>query len=142
MVTVKVRAFREDDRGSVIALWEAAGLLRPWNNPDLDIDRKVAHDPDGFLIGEIEGMIVAAAMVGYDGHRGWVNYLAVEPLQEREGIGRTMMTAAEQHLLARGCPKLNIQVRDSNTDAIAFYERIGFSRDEVISLGKRLIPDD
>jgi ribosomal protein S18 acetylase RimI-like enzyme len=139
---MKVRDFREDDRGSVIALWETAGLLRPWNNPDLDIDRKMAEDPDGFLVGEAEGVIVATAMVGYDGHRGWVNYLAVDPLQERAGIGRLMMTAAEHHLLARGCPKLNVQVRGANTDAIAFYERIGFRRDDVISLGRRLIPDD
>ena len=142
MGTVKVRAFREEDRRSVIALWETAGLTRPWNNPDLDIDRKIAHDPEGFLVGEIDGLMVATAMVGYDGHRGWVNYLAVDPLQERAGIGRAMMVAAEHHLLGLGCPKLNVQVRGQNTDAIAFYERIGFARDDVVSFGKRLIPDD
>ncbi len=138
---LEVRQFVEADRAAVITLWETCDLLRPWNDPDRDIDRKIAHDPDGFLIGESGGRIVAAAMAGYDGHRGWINYLAVDPEIGGSGIGRTMMEAAESHLLGLGCPKINIQVRGSNADAIAFYERIGFSRDDVVNLGKRLIPD-
>jgi len=138
---LEVRQFVETDRAAVITLWETCGLLRPWNDPDRDIDRKIARDPDGFLIGESGGRIVAAAMAGYDGHRGWINYLAVDPGVGGSGIGRTMMEAAENHLLELGCPKINIQVRGSNADAIAFYERIGFSSDDVVSLGKRLIPD-
>ncbi len=138
---LEVRQFVEADRAAVITLWETCGLLRPWNDPNRDIDRKIARDPDGFLIGESGGRIVATAMVGYDGHRGWVNYLAVDPAVGGSGIGRTMIEVAENHLLELGCPKLNIQARGSNADAIAFYERIGFSRDDVVNLGKRLIPD-
>jgi len=138
---LEVRRFAEADRAAVITLWETCDLLRPWNDPNRDIDRKIARDPYGFLIGESGGRIVAAAMVGYDGHRGWINYLAVDPAVGGSGIGRTMMEAAENHLLELGCPKINIQVRGSNADAIAFYEGIGFSPDDVVSLGKRLVPD-
>ena len=80
-------------------------------------------------------------MVGYEGHRGWINYLAVDPSKRRQGIGQQMMKAAEQHLNEQGCPKINLQVRSSNLEVIAFYESLGFSRDEVISLGKRLCDD-
>jgi ribosomal protein S18 acetylase RimI-like enzyme len=139
---LEIRRFVEADRTAVIALWEACGLLRSWNDPDRDIDRKIDRDPDGFLIGESAGRIVAAAMAGYDGHRGWVNYLAVDPEFGDSGIGRTMMESIEKHLIELGCPKINIQVRGSNAAAIAFYERIGFSRDDVVNLGKRLIPDE
>jgi ribosomal protein S18 acetylase RimI-like enzyme len=139
---LEIRKYTEADRTAVIALWETCGLLRPWNDPGRDIDRKVARDLDGFLVGESDGTIVATAMVGYDGHRGWVYYLAVDPEFGGSGIGRTMMESAESHLLELGCPKINIQIRGSNADAIAFYERIGFSRDDVLSLGKRLIPDE
>lgn len=138
---LEIRQFIETDRAAVIALWEACGLLRSWNDPDRDIDRKVTRDPEGFLIGESEGRLVAAAMAGYDGHRGWINYLAVHPEVGGSGFGRTMMEAAERHLVDLGCPKINIQVRGSNAAAIAFYEQIGFSHDDVVSLGKRLIPD-
>jgi ribosomal protein S18 acetylase RimI-like enzyme len=138
---LEIRQFAETDRAAVVRLWEACGLLRPWNDPDRDIDRKIARDPEGFLIGESEGRLVAAAMAGYDGHRGWVNYLAVHPDAGGSGFGRKMMEAAEKHLVELGCPKINTQVRGSNSDAITFYEQIGFSHDDVVSLGKRLIPD-
>ncbi len=139
---LQVRTFDEADRHEVVALWQACDLLRPWNDPDRDIDRKASHDPDGFLIGEVDGRIVAVAMAGYDGHRGWVNYLAVHPDLRGDGIGRTMMQAAEERLARLGCPKINTQVRGSNEDAIAFYEQVGFSRDDVVSLGRRLVPDE
>jgi len=138
---LEIRQFVETDRATVVTLWEACGLLRSWNDPDRDIDRKIARDPEGFLIGESEGRLVAAAMAGYDGHRGWINYLAVHPEVGGSGFGRTMMEAAENHLIELGCPKINIQIRGSNTGAIAFYKKIGFSHDDVVSLGKRLIPD-
>jgi len=147
----EVRRFGEDDRAAVIDLWTRCGLTRPWNDPDLDIDRKVAHDgallvavaPDGAGDAErAEETIVGTVMVGYDGHRGWVNYLAVDPADRRGGVGRRLMDAAEQHLRLLGCPKLNLQIRDGNLHAIAFYESLGFAHDAVRSMGKRLVEDD
>ena len=137
-----LRPFREADRAAVIGLWERCDLLRPWNDPHRDIDRKLADDPTGLVVAEIDGGVAAAMMVGYDGHRGWVNYLAVDPEVRGHGLGRTMMGHAERWLLDQGCPKLNIQVRASNSDVLAFYESLGYVVDAAVSLGKRLIPDD
>ena len=139
---MKVRAFRRGDADVVVALWERCGLTRSWNDPRQDIDRKLAVADDGFLIGELDGTVMATVMVGYDGHRGWVNYLAVDPSARGEGNGRDMMAAAEQWLVSRGCPKLNLQVRSTNAQAVAFYDSLGFVRDDVLSLGKRLMVDD
>ena len=94
-----------------------------------------------FLVGFEDGRVIASVMAGYDGHRGWINYLAVDPDHQRGGHGREIMQHAERLLLAAGCPKINLQIRNDNLAAIAFYERIGFQRDEVVSFGKRLIPD-
>ena len=140
---MEIRRFAEPDRTAVVALWEAAGLTRPWNDPDRDIDRKLAHDPDGFLVGEIDVAIVASAMYGYDGHRGSVFYLAVHPDRQSEGIGRTLMEHIERHLLGIGCPKINVMIRESNAAALGFYEQLGYGPgDGAVGLGKRLIPDD
>jgi len=139
---MKIRRFTEADRADIVALWQACGLLRSWNDPNADIDRKVAHDPVGFIVGEVADRIVASAMAGYDGHRGCINYLAVNPDFQRTGMGRSIMEAAEEFLLGLGCPKINVQIRGSNQSAVAFYQRIGFSTDDVIGLGKRLIPDN
>lgn len=126
----------------MIALWDAAGLLRPWNDPDRDIDRKLSLDDELFLVGERDtGELVAVAMVGYDGHRGWVNYLGVDPTHQGLGLGRAMMREAERRLLALGCPKLNLQVRSGNASVLAFYRALGYEIDETVSLGKRLIVD-
>jgi GNAT superfamily N-acetyltransferase/SAM-dependent methyltransferase len=125
----------------LIALWQAAGVLRPWNDPRLDIERARSWQQDLFLVGECEGILVASAMGGYDGHRGWVYYLAVLPEQQRRGHARALMAELERRLLLRGCPKLNLQVRADNTDALAFYERLGYGFDGVVAMGKRLIVD-
>jgi len=135
---VKIRSFHADDARAVIALWRACDLTRPWNDPAKDIDRKVAVADDLFLVGEVEGVVVASAMAGYDGHRGWINYLAVHPDHQRGGFARELMDEAERRLRARGCPKINLQVRASNAAALAFYDRIGFATDDVVSMGKRL----
>ena len=143
---LRVRTFGPDDERHVTALWEACGLTRPWNDPNRDIARRLAIDDGLFLVGEIvsagERRIVASAMGGYEGHRGWVNYLAVSPDHRGRGHARTLMAELEARLLARGCPKINLQVREENTAALAFYERLGFAVDRSVSLGKRLIPDD
>ncbi|MFN8091955.1 MAG: GNAT family acetyltransferase [Vicinamibacteria bacterium] len=137
-----IRPFVEADEAAVVDLWRRCGLLRPWNDPKRDIARKLTTQRELFLVGEEDGRIVAAAMAGYDGHRGWVNYLAVDPERRGQGLGRRMMETIERELAARGCPKLNLQVRRTNPDVIAFYEALGYVVDDVVSLGKRLVRDE
>jgi ribosomal protein S18 acetylase RimI-like enzyme len=138
---VLIQPYTPKYESEVIALWERCNLTRPVNDPQKDIRRKMKVNPELFLIGLIDGKVVATAMGGYEGHRGWVNYLGVEPALQKKGLGRQIMLALEKKLLEKGCPKLNLQVRSDNTEALKFYERIGYKQDEVISMGKRLIPD-
>lgn len=136
-----IRPFAEADRADLIALWQACALLRPWNDPQADIDRKLRQQADGLLIAERDGQLIGSVMTGYDGHRGWVNYLAVAPDCRWQGVGRALMNAAEHWLRQQGCAKLNLQLRQGNHDAASFYEQIGFVRDALDSYGKRLIVD-
>jgi len=137
-----MRRFEPTDRDRVVELWADSGLLRPWNDPDKDIARKLAVQRDGFLVAtDRVGKIVGSVMAGYDGHRGWVNYIAVDPAYRLRGIGRILMRAAEDWLIEQGCPKLNLQLRDVNDDAALFYERLGYRRDAVYSYGRRLAAD-
>jgi ribosomal protein S18 acetylase RimI-like enzyme len=138
---MNIRPFALADTDAVIELWTEAGLVRPWNDPRKDIERKLTVQPELFLVGESDGTIVAAAMVGYDGHRGWVNYLAVA--QESRGLdyGRAMMHEAERLLTDLGCPKLSLQIRSDNVEVRAFYEHLGYTQDAAVSYGKRLIAD-
>ena len=138
---MQVRGYQDSDEASVVRLWTECGLVRPWNDPRKDIRRKLAVRPDLFLVGELDGTVVGTVMAGYDGHRGWVNYLGVDPACRRQGLGRALMAEAERLLRQAGCPKINLQVRTGNTDAIEFYRRIGFAIDDVVSLGKRLEHD-
>lgn len=130
------------DEAAVIALWRACGLLRPWNDPEKDILRKRAVQPELFLIAEQNGALVGTAMAGYDGHRGWVNYLAVAPERRGQGLGGALMAEAERRLTALGCPKVNVQIRADNAAVHGFYTRLGYGRDEVVSFGKRLLCDE
>lgn len=136
-----IRPFQSADEDAVISLWQACGLVVPQNNPKRDIARKLRVNPEWFLVGELDGKVIAACMAGYEGHRGWINYLAVHPDHQRQGFARELMQHAEGLLRAAGCPKINLQVRSTNTAVIAFYESIGFSVDPVISMGKRLEHD-
>jgi GNAT superfamily N-acetyltransferase len=136
-----VRRYRQSDRDGVVSLWSRCGLLRPWNDPRRDIERKLAHDRGGLLVLEADGCLAGSVMAGYDGHRGWVNYLAVDPAWQGLGFGRLLMEEAEQWLLALGCPKVNLQVRTSNEHVIAFYRHLGYGTDDVVSMGKRLLDD-
>ena len=138
---MELRPFSPADEGAVIELWQRCALTRPWNDPRKDIQRKLTTQPELFLVGELEGTVVATVMAGYDGHRGWVNYLAVAPEHRTRGYGRLLMQQIEERLTAMGCPKLNVQVRASNKEVLAFYRKIGYVADEAVSLGKRLIPD-
>lgn len=136
-----IRAFEQADGPAVIALWRACALTRPWNDPARDIARKLSVQRELFLVGLSDGVLMASVMAGYDGHRGWVNYLAVHPDWRRQRHGEALMQAVEQRLLALGCPKLNLQVRSTNTGVLDFYRALGYLQDDVVSLGKRLIPD-
>ena len=139
---MKVREFKIKDQEAVIELWKKCNLVVPWNNPVKDIQRKIKVAPDLFLVGEISGAVVASVMGGYDGHRGWINYLAVSPEHQRKGYGRMIMENAESLIKQKGCPKINPQVRASNKDVIEFYEAIGYGNDDVIGLGKWIEQDE
>ncbi|MDM9560200.1 GNAT family acetyltransferase [Bordetella petrii] len=138
---LSIRQFQPADADAVVQLWRDCGLTRPWNDPYKDIARKLTVQPELFLVGTAGGALVAAVMAGYDGHRGWVNYLAVAPGCQRRGYATALMQAVERQLLAMGCPKINLLVRGGNEAVVAFYRKLAFTQDEVISLGKRLIPD-
>jgi ribosomal protein S18 acetylase RimI-like enzyme len=140
-VPAVIRSCRPDDVEALVSLWVLCGLTRPWNDPFRDIERKIGIDPDGLLILEDDAQRIGAVMVGYDGHRGWINYLAVHPDHRRRGWGRRLMAAAEQRLSELGCPKVNLQVRASNPDAVEFYRLLGYSVDDVVSMGRRLEHD-
>jgi len=139
---VEIRPYRLEDEASLVELWDRCGLLRAWNDPRKDIARKLRVQPDLFLVGTIDGTIVASVMGGYDGHRGWINYLAVDPDLRRRGLARALMAEVEAQLRVRGCPKINLQVRRGNQEVAAFYHAIGFGEDDVVSFGKRLERDD
>jgi ribosomal protein S18 acetylase RimI-like enzyme len=139
---LEIRPFRPADEAAVIALWQVAGLTRPWNDPHRDIARKLRVQPELFLVGEWNGSVVATAMAGYDGHRGWVYYLGVDPAHRRCGFARALMVRVEELLRNLGCPKIDLMVRDGNDSATAFYLGIGYGQDPVITLSKRLIEDE
>lgn len=136
--TLNIRPFVETDRDQVIALWHAAGLTVPHNDPDQDIDRKMAVGDGLFLAADISGRIVGTVMGGYDGVRGWIYSLAVHPDHQRHGHGQTLITAIEEALAAQGCHKINLQVRAGNKPAEAFYSAIGYEVEDRVSFGKRL----
>jgi ribosomal protein S18 acetylase RimI-like enzyme len=138
---LEIRSYQPSDREAVVALWGQCGLLRPANDPFKDIDRKQKVRGDLFLVGTDAGQVVASVMVGYEGHRGWLNYLAVDPGHRQRGYGRLMVREAERLLAAEGCPKVNLQVRTANAEAIRFYKAIGYAQDEALSFGKRLEHD-
>ena len=133
-----VSAITDADIDAAVALWRRCDLTRPWNNPHADLVQARATPTSAVLAGHFEGVLVASVMVGYDGHRGWVYYLAVAPETQRNGFGRQMMQAAEAWLRDRGAPKIQLMVRGANTAAIGFYERLGLERQDVVTLGKRL----
>jgi ribosomal protein S18 acetylase RimI-like enzyme len=136
-----IRQFIKGDEDTVIRLWQRCNLTRPVNDPRKDIRRKMKVYPELFLVGVIDNKIVATAMGGYDGHRGAVNYLGVDPDYQQRGLGRQLMAALEKKLIELGCPKLNLLVRTENVEAMKFYDSIGFKKDDCVEYGKRLIED-
>ena len=151
-MTVRTRDFEAGDADAVIALWQASGLTRPWNDPRADISRCLASETGFLLVAEAEAgveneaapgasMIVGTAMAGYEGHRGWMYYLASDPEFRREGIGRALVAEAELRFEVAGCPKAMLMVRGVNEAAIGFYEKLGYTTEDVLVLGERLIED-
>lgn len=142
---IKIRDFTMPDTDAVISLWRRCGLTRPWNDPRKDIQRKIEELSKGgtgwFWVVETSRQIVGAVMVGYDGHRGSVNYLAVDPDSQTQGIGRLMMQRAEAELTAAGCPKINLLVRTDNTQVLKFYDQLGYEVDAVTAVSRRLVDD-
>lgn len=139
---MQIRPFRDEDEPAVVALWRACGLTRPWNDPHKDIARKRVVQREMFLVGELEGRVVATAMAGYDGHRAWMYYLAVDPAHQRQGFGTLLVRRIEEEMLVRGCPKVSLLVRSTNEQVRAFYRKLGYAQDDSVPLGKRLIPDE
>jgi ribosomal protein S18 acetylase RimI-like enzyme len=139
---IALRPFEPSDQEAVIALWGRCELLRPWNDPRRDIARKLTVQPDLFIVAVRRDALVGSVMAGFDGHRGWMNYLAVDPAWRRAGVGQRLVARAEAALQALGCPKVNLQVRGGNDAALAFYRDLGYAQDDVVSLGRRLIADD
>lgn len=129
---------RRDEIACAVALWTAAGLTRPWNDPTADIELALATPSSTVLAGRAGGALVATAMVGSDGHRGWVYYLAVTDACRGQGFGTAMMAACERWLTARGVPKLHLLVRRDNTRVIEFYGRLGFEVSDSVMLTRWL----
>ena len=128
MTNVNIRPYRARDQTAVVDLWERCGLVVPHNDPLRDIESKQQVNPEWFLVGELEGQVVATCMVGYEGHRGWINYLAVSPDYRRSGIATQMMQRAEEILSDAGCPKINLQVRESNQERHRFLRAFGLCK--------------
>jgi ribosomal protein S18 acetylase RimI-like enzyme len=138
---MQVRAFAEADTERVVELWTDCGLTRAWNDPYKDIARKLTVQPKLFLVGELKGRVIATAMIGFDGHRGWVSYLAVDPGHRGKGCAGTLMADGERLLIELGCPKIMLMVRAENSVVTGMYEHLGYQVEDTVLMGKRLIPD-
>ena len=144
---LQIRPFEAGDESAAVALWRDCGLLRPWNDPHKDIARKQAVQPGLFLVALLQGrvrenVLVGTAMGGYDGHRGSAYYLGVHPEFRGRGIANALLNRLEKKLIARGCPKIQINVPEDNDMVLGMYERLGYEHADVLSLGKRLIEDE
>ena len=146
-----IRDFIPADTDDVVDLWERCGLTRPWNDPFKDIERKktdlngafwVACEAGEDVVKRNVAKLIGTVMIGYDGHRGIINYLAVSPTHQNKGLGGQIMRAAEAFLIERGCPKVSFCVRRDNHAVLSFYDRLGYQPDDIVFLGKRLISDD
>jgi ribosomal protein S18 acetylase RimI-like enzyme len=149
---MQIRPFAPADTEPVVALWRQCGLTRPWNDPHRDIERKLAVQPELFLVGtervesadstgSPEEVVVATAMAGHEGHRGWLYYVAVAPGHRGGGRARQIVAEAERLLLEAGCPKVQLMVRSGNDTAEATWGSLGYEQSDVVVHGKRLIED-
>ena len=137
-VSLEIVKCNQNYQKALIELWRKCNLLVPQNDPTEDIQKKLEFQPDLFLIALLDGKLIGSVMVGYEGHRGWLNYLAVLPDYQKRGYGRRLVEKAIMELEKLGCLKLNVQIRESNISAVRFYKRLGFKEDHVVSFGLRL----
>lgn len=133
-----IRPLADGEQPAVIALWQACGLTRPWNDPAQDIERALGSPGSTLLVAELDAEIVGSVMTGYDGHRGWMYYLATHPSLQRRGVARSLVAAAEAWLRDRGCPKAQLMVRHGNEAALAFYDSLGYETQATHVLGRWL----
>jgi ribosomal protein S18 acetylase RimI-like enzyme len=139
-LTFRIVGYRTEYLDAVVGLWRTCDLVVPQNDPVEDIEKKMRFQPNLFLVGLLDGKVIGSIMVGYEGHRGWINYLAIAPEDQRRGYGRKLVQKAIDELKKMGCQKVNLQIRRSNDKVIDFYKNIGFKEDDVVSLGMRLTP--
>ncbi|WP_306144090.1 GNAT family acetyltransferase [Roseibium sp. MMSF_3412] len=137
-----IAPFEEGHRKEVISLWQSCGLTRAWNDPDKDIDRKLSDPQGGFFVLLQADKVIGSVMAGYDGHRGAIYYLSIDPEHQSSGLGRLLMEHCEEFLIGLGCPKINLFVRQGNEAVMKFYDGLGYAPEKAVALGKRLIPDD
>jgi ribosomal protein S18 acetylase RimI-like enzyme len=136
---LEIRPYVEADEAAVAKLWrEVFADAPPWNHPETDIRRKLAVQRELFLVATLDSRLVGTAMAGYDGHRGWVYYVAVDPGWQRRGVGTALMNRVERQLALLGCPKLNLQVRASNEAVVSFYQKLGYAVEPRTSMGRQL----
>jgi len=134
---LEIRPYRDADHADVVALWERIFPdNREWNQPAAYIRRKLAVQRDLFLVGALDGRLIATVLAGYDGVRGWIYHLAVAAEHRRRGIATRLMRAAEEGLRQAGCSKINLQVRAGNAAVVAFYRALGYEVEERISMGR------
>jgi ribosomal protein S18 acetylase RimI-like enzyme len=136
-----IRPFQTEDEDALVALWKMCELTVSWNNPHKDIARKLQVQPELFLVGILDSNLIATVMGGYDGHRGWINFLAFHPDFRENGYGQEIMNSVETKIREMGCPKINLQIRTGNNKIASFYQKLGFTNDHVVSMGKRLEAD-
>ncbi len=137
-VPLDIMPIADGDIDALIALWTRCDLVRPWNDPESDIALARQYMNSEILVGRQAGKLVASVQVGHDGHRGWLYYLAVEPVLHKSGHGRVMVAAAEDWLRDRGIPKVQLMVRAENTGVRSFYEKIGYAMAERINYARWL----
>lgn len=137
---MEIRPAKNEDVTALIGLWQTTGVTRPWNDPTTDINQARRGEHSQILVGVIDSRLVASVMVGEDGHRGWIYYLATEPSKRNAGIGRMMMEAAENWLNVRGIQKLNLLVRTDNIGVQDFYKKLGYQQSDVVCLQKCIQP--
>jgi ribosomal protein S18 acetylase RimI-like enzyme len=139
-VEIAVRPIADGDEETVVRLWRACGLIRPWNDPAADLAMVRASGAGTVLVGEVRGALAASVMAGFDGHRGWIYYLAVRPDLQGQGYGRAMLSAAEAWLRGQGCPKVELMVRPDNAAVLEIYRRLGYHAEDRAVLAKWLTP--
>ena len=142
LIEINYRLFTKENREAVIDLWRRYKLIVPWNDPEKDILRKLSVNDDLFILAEEKGVIIASAMGGYDGHRGYIYYLAVLPEFQEKGVGSNILKIIEKKLLNIGCPKINLFVRNTNLSVKAFYKKNMYKVQKSQIYGKRLIEDN